>query len=109
MGDQGIEVVSLSACLEQALRRPGMGWRLLLRFHASGDAVEDCSQLSQALPWLRRLERGRPVLCEDLRRHGFGIVVCSDAEEAWRLLGAVRSGRVSGVVFGRKESLVRIG
>ena len=76
-------------------------WTLRLRFQATGDAEEDCSQISQALPWFWR--HGRQdrdfFTLERLRRDGVTVLACDSAEEAFERAGEVRGIRVSVQVF----------
>jgi type ISP restriction-modification system protein len=62
---------------------------LLLRFRPTEDEIEDWTTFSQALPWLAALGERGGGLCEDLRRHGLGVVACNSEEEAQRLLEQV--------------------
>lgn len=76
-------------------------WTLRLRFQATGDVEEDCSQISQALPWFWRhcrQNRGFFTL-ERLRRDGVAVLACDSPEEAFEHAGEVRGIRVSVQVF----------
>lgn len=76
-------------------------WTLRLRFQAAGDAEEDCTQISQALPWFwRHCRQDRDFFTlERLRRDGVSVLACDSAEEAFERAGEVRGNRVSVQVF----------
>src|SRR5215467_11386379 len=92
-----MEVRSIPALVRRALvaTRQGQPCYLLLDFKPGDDEIEDYSHFSRTLPWLRELGSGRATLCENLRRHGLGVVACANEAEARRLHDAVRDGRVS--------------
>ena len=89
-----MEVHRLEDLVKLALRER-RAWFLLLVFRPTEDEMEDWSQLSQALPWLREFGQGRGALCEELRRHGLAVIGCSSEEEAHRLFREVRGWRLS--------------
>jgi predicted helicase len=76
-------------------------WTLRLRFQATGDVEEDCSQISQALPWFWRHFRqdGDFFSLERLSRDGLAVLACASPEEAFEHAGEVRGSRVSAQVF----------
>jgi hypothetical protein len=87
-----MEARSVRDIVSSALATPGQPCCLLLGFKPGDDELD----FAETLPWLGELGQvGRETLCEDLRRHGLGVVVCADPAEAERLAGAVRGGRLS--------------
>lgn len=84
--------------LISAVRRAG-AWMLVLEFRPTGDEEADWSWLSWSLPWLRELGDGRATICEDLRRHGLGLLVVESEEEARRCYEMIEGNRVWPRVF----------
>ena len=79
-------------------------WTLRLRFQATDDGEEDCSQISQALPWFwRHFRQDRNFFSlERLRRDGLAVLACASPEEAFLYAGEVQGLRVSVQVFDLK-------
>ena len=85
-----------------ARQAPVMGeWCLRLRFQATRDEEEDCSQISQALPWYWRLSRQDRAFfsMESLRRNGTVLLVCEGPEETFQYAGEIRGSQVTVQVF----------
>ncbi len=79
-------------------------WTLRLRFQATSDVEEDCSQISQALPWFwRHFRQDRDFFSlEHLRRDGLAVLACASPEEAFLHAGEVQGIRVCVQVFDPK-------
>jgi type ISP restriction-modification system protein len=102
-----MKVRSVGELVRSTLSRPGQSSYLLLRFRPTADELEDHSLLSQALPWLPELGRERAEFCDDLRRHGLGVVACAGAKEARRLLRQIRGRRLFAQVFAHRGAAGR--
>jgi hypothetical protein len=89
---------SVESFLISAVRGAG-SWVVVLEFRPTCDEEADWSWLSCSLPWLPDLGQGRGLICEDLRRHGLGLVIVEGEEEARRCFEMVEGYRVSARVF----------
>jgi hypothetical protein len=93
MRAQNVESFLISAVL-------GAGaWIVVLDFLPTDDEEADWSWLSWSLPWLAELGNGRGTICEDLRRHGLGLLIVEGEEEARRCFDRIEGCRVSARVF----------
>jgi hypothetical protein len=97
---------SIGSFLISAVRGAGH-WILVLEFWPTCDEEADWSWLSWSLPWLPELGGDRGIICEDLRRHGFGLVVVEGEEEARRCFEMIQGTRVSSRVFTSKGDELR--